>query len=271
MSRCLRELYRIDTDRYRHIRYSDPISDHKLILPEGRKEGRREAATAVARVNISTSDRDPGRPSLITQSTQLSRPAIVYACWQTCLANTRAIHAGRFSGATLPRASLYIRMSGGGYWWRWRRRRCRCRSIPMRLRLQMVRRLQLHASASINYYQAVCHSHETINSVAPVHRRADKLSRSMRSHPRHSPLPHPLIYIYIYIYFLWPIYRWTSVTLFNGRPFNGNFPDPTDHSSYRRDSDTQSMIYSFWQASSNRIGFVRLAKCQNISINLEIP
>jgi hypothetical protein len=62
----------------------------------------------------------------------------------------------------------------------------------------MAQRLQLHASASINYYQAVCHSHETINSVAPVHRRADKLSRSMRSHPNRLPLPHSLTYIYIF-------------------------------------------------------------------------
>lgn len=113
------------------------------------------------------------------------------ACWQTCLANARThtqppllslflaltpprreIHAGRFSWPALPRASLYIR----------RRRLLMIRdadqSAATRRASQMAcDRSQLHGRAPINYYQTVCHLHETINSVGSVHRRADKLSR----------------------------------------------------------------------------------------------
>lgn len=60
-----------------------------------------------------------------------------------------------------------------------------------------------YTDAPINYYQAVCHPHETINSVAPVHRRANKLSRpSARAISPHMHIPLPSLLFYVHIFFL---------------------------------------------------------------------
>lgn len=147
--------------------------------------------------------------------------------------------------ATLPRASLYIR------------RRLLMTPMPINpMRFQMARDRN-YTGAPINYYQAVCHPHETINSVAPVHRRADKLSRSVArafSPPAvlafcQSPPPlHSLFLSLSFSHFLaLPIYFLLSISqryLTAGRLMK-IFPAGTKHSSCRQDSDTRSMIYSF--------------------------
>lgn len=81
-----------------------------------------------------------------------------------------------------------------------------------------------YTDTPINYYQAVCHPHETINSVAPVHRRADKLSRPValaflraRTNTHASSVPSLLFYVHIFFSAIF-------AALFNDRPFNENFP-----------------------------------------------
>lgn len=146
--------------------------------------------------------------------------------------------------ATLPRASLYIR------------RRLLMTPMPINpMRFQMARDRN-YTGAPINYYQAVCHPHETINSVAPVHRRADKLSRSVArafSPPAvlafcQPSLASPLSLSLSFSRFLaLPIYFLLSISqrYLTADRLMKIFPAGTKHSSCRQDSDTRSMIYSF--------------------------
>jgi len=126
--------------------------------------------------------------ALITQNTRLSQPVIGRVLTNMFSKRTQmphAIHAGRFS--RLHFLEHHYTFVGDDYWWH------RCRSIQ---RSQMVRDRN-YTGAPINYYQAVCHPHETINSVAPVHRRADKLSRLAA---RASPLVHTHPFLFMYIF-----------------------------------------------------------------------
>lgn len=139
------------------------------------------------------SNGDPHSPSLITQNTRLSRPVIGRVLTNMFSKRTQmphAIHAGRFS--RLHFLEHHYTFVGDDYWWH------RCRSIQ---RSQMARDRN-YRDAPINYYQAVCHPHETINSVAPVHRRADKLSRpaARASLRAHTHPPSPLLF-YVHIFF----------------------------------------------------------------------
>lgn len=57
-----------------------------------------------------------------------------------------------------------------------------------------------YTDAPINYYQAVCHPHETINLVALVHRRADKLSRSSARVSLRTCTSSPSLFFFMYIF-----------------------------------------------------------------------
>ena len=138
--------------------------------------------------NISIANRDPHSPSLITQNTRLSQPVIGRVLTNMFSKRTQmphAIHAGRFS--RLHFLEHHYTFVGDDYWWH------RYRSIQ---RSQMARDCN-YTDAPINYYQAVCHPHETINSVAPVHRRADKLSRSA-AHA--SPRAYTCVCLFFFMY-----------------------------------------------------------------------
>lgn len=129
--------------------------------------------------------------------------------------------------ATLPRALLYMR------------RRLLMMPMPINpMRFQMARNRN-YTGAPINYYQAVCHSHETINSVAPVHRRADKLSRSVARDFTRSPARPPSTPIASS-----NIFSFTNIAaLFNGRSFNENFPGRAEHLSCRQDFDNDHDLF----------------------------
>lgn len=136
-----------------------------------------------------------------------------------------AIHAGRFSRLHfLKHRYTFV---GDDYWWH------RCRSIQ---RSQMARDRN-YMGAPINYYQAVCHPHETINSVAPVHRRADKLSRPSAllafTHPSFL-----ILLFYVHIFFL----QYSRRYLTTGRLMKIS-PIGTGHSSRRQDSDVTDDLF----------------------------